>query len=49
MKASMEMNKFYEYENIQNELNEMTQTQLDSDYAHKLMDRAAEIKKEWNR
>lgn len=37
----------YEYDNIQDELNRMTETQLETEYAHKLMDRAEEIRKKW--
>ena len=49
MELEISFREFYEYENIQNELNRMTETQLESDYAHKLMDRAEVIRAEWNK
>ena len=49
MELEIAFREFYEYENIQNELNRMTETQLESDYAHNLMDRAAVIRAEWNK
>ena len=39
----------YEYDNIQEKLNRMTEVELQSDYAHELMDRAEEIRKEWRK
>ena len=39
----------YEYDNIQEKLNRMTETELQSDYAHKLMDRAEKIREEWRK
>lgn len=37
----------YEYDNIQAKLDRMTETELQSDYAHGLMDRAAKIRDDW--
>lgn len=37
----------YEYDNIQSKLDAMTEPQLESEYAHKLMDRAAQIREDW--
>lgn len=39
----------YEYDNIQDQLNRMTEPQLEGDYAHRLMDRAAFIRGMWRR
>ena len=39
----------YEYDNIQIKLSRMNETELQSDYAHKLMDRAAQIRKQWRK
>lgn len=37
----------YEYDNIQSKLDRMTETELATDYAQKLMDRAAKIRADW--
>ena len=37
----------HRYDNIQNELNAMNERELTSEYAQKLMDEAAEIRKGW--
>lgn len=39
----------YEYDNIQNKLNQMTEVQLNSAEAHRLMDCAAQIRQAWRR
>lgn len=39
----------YEYDNIQDKLDHMTETELQSDYAQKLMDRSEEIRAEWRK
>ena len=45
--GSINMAQYYEYENIQNTLNRMSETELQSDRAHELMDRAQEIRAGW--
>jgi len=39
----------YEYDNIQDKLDHMTEVELQSDYAQKLMDRAKQIREEWRK
>ena len=48
-KQMNEVETGYEYDNIQDKLNRMTEVELQSDYAHKLMDRAAQIREEWRK
>jgi hypothetical protein len=37
----------YEYDSIQEKLDAMTETELESDFAHRLMDRASQIREQW--
>lgn len=39
----------YEYDKIQEQLDAMTSAELESERAHRLMDRAAQIREEWRR
>lgn len=39
----------YEYDNIQEQLNRMTETELNSERGHRLMDRSAAIRECWRR
>lgn len=39
----------YEYDSIQEQLDAMNGTELESGRAHRLMDRAAEIRAQWRR
>lgn len=41
----MNMQLYYEEENINNELNRMNEVELMSNYAHDLMDRLSEIRR----
>lgn len=48
MAKQMNMNLYYEAENINLKLNRMNEVELQSEYAHKLTDRLKQIRKEEN-